>query len=900
MRKTVPTLFVVTLVPALIVLPVLTPPRPAAHPVAPHIVSEALRGVDPAAWQALRATSAAAGGAQVSAGAAAKETSSASGTVVQAPAVLTPAMPTATYQLVGVTWDATAGTATTAGLRVSVRVRPTGHAWGVWEPLSVSDAAPDPGSLDARRGRTGTEPLVTGPSDGVQVRIDTTSHLAPTGARLELIDPGTSAADATIGALGPASSAAAAMSTPTIISRAQWGADESLRNGFAGYSDTIKVGFIHHSASSNSYSDVAGAAAQIRAIYAYDTNGLGWSDIAYNFLVDKFGNTYEGRAGGETLAVIGAHTAGFNRESFAVAALGCFDTTCSGGGLRPPAAMVTSISRVMAWKLGLFYRDPNGRGTLVSAGLGESNINYPAGTLVTTPTISGHRDVNATACPGNLLYPMLPSIRAQAASFLAAGLVYPSLSSASGSYGSAGPGVLSSVITNQTWSGSGSDLCRGGTIASLPTGSATRTTGIRSSWSGKTSTGAWALPGPYMVTLTSASSRGTALPWGSSYAVNAPPPAPPTPGAAVNGDGGYVPVTPHRLLDTRAGVYPSGPGGRIDLHVLGTAGIPASGVTSVYVTLTVTCPTTSGYVTVYAGGTTSPATSNQNFSAGQTRAVLVAAAVGTDGTISIFNAGGTTQVIADVIGYGAASGGDELTALPITRVLSTYSSPLGQIKTGESRTITLPALAGIPAASIKAVMVNLIAVSAPAAGWLSAYAGGTAWPGTSNLSYPAGATTDTTVIVPVSGGSIVIRNGGPSIDAAVDVLGVFASHSAAAGSRFTAVNTFRALDSRAVGGPLAAGASRAVTVAGGATAVPADAKAVLVSLTGVAPTLTTYLMAWAADGTTTVPPGALLRLNAGDVRANLVLVAVGINGQIMLRNFSGSTNAVVDVVGYFR
>jgi len=252
----------------------------------------------------------------------------------------------------------------------------------------------------------------------------------------------------------------------------------------------------------------------------------------------------------------------------------------------------------------------------------------------------------------------------------------------------------------------------GGTIASLPTGSATRTTGIRSSWSGKTSTGAWALPGPYMVTLTSASSRGTALPWGSSYAVNAPPPAPPTPGVAVNGDGGYVPVPPHRLLDTRAGVYPSGPGGRIDLHVLGTAGIPASGVTSVYLTLTVTCPTTSGYVTVYAGGTTSPATSNQNFSAGQTRAVLVAAAVGTDGTISIFNAGGTTQVIADVIGYGAASGGDELTAVPLTRVLATYSSPLGQIKTGESRTIALPALAGIPAASIKAVMVKAVVVKA--------------------------------------------------------------------------------------------------------------------------------------------------------------------------------------------
>src|SRR5664279_4921473 len=146
----------------------------------------------------------------------------------------------------------------------------------------------------------------------------------------------------------------------------------------------------------STYTSSAGAAAQIRAIYAYDTKGLGWSDIAYNFLVDKFGNIYEGRAGGVTRAVIGAHTAGFNYQSFAVAALGCFDTTCSGGGLHPPAAMVTSIARVMAWKLGLFWRDPTSTGTLTSSGITGTNLHHPAGQLVTTPTISGHRDVDAT------------------------------------------------------------------------------------------------------------------------------------------------------------------------------------------------------------------------------------------------------------------------------------------------------------------------------------------------------------------------------------------------------------------------------------------------------------------------------------------------------------------------
>jgi len=62
----------------------------------------------------------------------------------------------------------------------------------------------------------------------------------------------------------------------------------------------------------------------------------------------------------------------------------------------------------------------------------------------------------------------------------------------------------------------------------------------------------------------------------------------------------------------------------------------------------------------------------------------------------------------------------------------------------------------------------------------------------------------------------------------------------------------------------------------------------------------TYLMAWGADGTSTVPPGGLLRLNAADVRANLVLVPVGVGGQIMVHNATGSTDVLVDVVGYYR
>jgi N-acetylmuramoyl-L-alanine amidase len=887
MRKTVPALLVVALVPALLVLPVVTAVHPKPHPVAPHVVSESLSGVDASSLKVLQAGS----GTSTATGA---RTATAA-TVVRAPAVLTPELATAPYQLLGITWDTRANS---AGFKASVRIRTASGTWGAWEPLSIGDAGPDAGSVDARQGRVGTEPLVTGPSDGVQVRVDTTSGLPPAGIKLELVDPGTSAADAEIGASDPASSAVAAMTQPKIISRAQWGADESLRNGFAGYSDTIKVGFVHHTVSQNTYTSAAGAAQQIRAIYAYDTNGLGWSDIAYNFLVDKFGNIYEGRAGGITLAVIGAHTAGFNYESFAVAALGCFDTTCSGGGLQPPAAMTTSIAKVLAWKLGLFYRDPQSSAVLTSSGITGTNLHHPAGQLVTTPTISGHRDVDATACPGNLLYPLLPAIRVQAENFLAAGLVAPSLSAGSGNYSAAGPTVHAGVITSQTWGGVVTDICRGGTVEAMPSGSATRALPITTAWNGKSSGSASAMPGPYRITMTSASANGTALPWSAIYAVNAPPPGAATPGSAITGDGGFVPVTPVRILDTRSGVYANGPGGRIDVKVLGKGGIPASGVTSVFLTVTATCATAPSYLNAYAGGTTAPATSNVNFSTGQTRAALVAVPVGADGTISIGNSAGTSQILVDVLGYGSAVGGAELTPVPLTRVYDTRSSGAGSLTNGEARTLTLPAIAGIPAASISSVVANITVYSPTASGYLAVYPGGTPWPGTSTLNYPAGLTMDTSVVVKVVNGTIVLRNVGPSVDAAVDVIGVYAPHAVKAGGRFTAIAADRVLDTRS-GGPLTPGYTLAVTVAGGTTSVPLGVRAVLVNLTGVKPTESTSLIGWPFDGSA-MPGGAFLRVGASDIRANVAVVAVAPDGRILLNNAVGTTNVIVDVLGYYQ
>jgi uncharacterized protein with LGFP repeats len=105
----------------------------------------------------------------------------------------------------------------------------------------------------------------------------------------------------------PRSTAHAEEPAPAIISRAQWGADESIRTEAPSYRPTVRVGFVHHTASSNDYT-ADQAAAVMRGIYAYHVKSNGWSDIGYNYLVDRFGRAYEGRAGGLDRFVVGAHT----------------------------------------------------------------------------------------------------------------------------------------------------------------------------------------------------------------------------------------------------------------------------------------------------------------------------------------------------------------------------------------------------------------------------------------------------------------------------------------------------------------------------------------------------------------------------------------------------------------
>lgn len=374
----------VALTPVFVALPTVSFAAPdPARPVAPKVSNVAIGGVDRAALEkAPTATPAAVW-----------------------PEVFTAERPAARFTIAGVSW---ARSSTVKPHEVSVRVRvKESSGWTAWEQLGIPDEGPDTTSAEAARARVGTSPLVTSGATAIQVRVDTATGATPTDLKVSTIDPGTSPADDDLTRSAPAASASAAALQPTIITRAQWGADESLR-GSTTLSSTVKAITIHHTAGSNTYTQDT-AAAQIRGIYAYDTKTLGWADIAYNFLVDKWGRIYEGRAGSITKAVRGAHAMGFNTDTMGVAALGNYETASA------PAAMVDGLAKVAGWKLSQYGVNPTGKATLTSQG--GTGTKYGAGVTATLDAVHPHQSTSYTLCPGQYLTPQLATLRTKASNY---------------------------------------------------------------------------------------------------------------------------------------------------------------------------------------------------------------------------------------------------------------------------------------------------------------------------------------------------------------------------------------------------------------------------------------------------------------------------------------------------
>ena len=419
--------------------------------------------------------------------------------------LLSPQTGTRPYSLMGVTWRADDAV---GEVEVLVRNR-SGGRWAAWERVDADgDDAPDDGSVDtARTVRAGTSPVWTGPSDGVQVRVTSLSGAAPRDVKVELVDPGSSPADAVPTA--PRDTAGAAAPQPELVTRAQWGADESIRRGSPDYSSTVKVGFVHHTASSNDYTPTQ-AAAMVRGIYAYHVKSNGWSDIGYNYLVDRYGRAYEGRAGGLDRYVVGAHTGGFNASSFGVSLLGDFST------VPPSTATVEMLSQVLAWKLGSAYRDPNGTAVLRAAGGGTSK--YPAGSDVVFDVVSGHRDAGSTSCPGATTYARMPLIRDLVGEAIGAGFADPAVNQTVFPLASSGPVTVSARLLGPVaWTAAVLDA-KG---AELRTTSGTDPD-VAFSWNLTGTDGAPVPAGSYAVRLTGRAGEDDALTYTARVVVDAP------------------------------------------------------------------------------------------------------------------------------------------------------------------------------------------------------------------------------------------------------------------------------------------------------------------------------------------------------------------------------------------
>lgn len=292
------------------------------------------------------------------------------------------------------------------GSRVHVRVRADGGRWGEWtelQRLGDDDSGPDVGAPEDGDGRwrSFSEPLWTGTASWVQLR----GSGRPGEVRLHLIDAMGQTPDlaSRIGSrlqnvFGP--SPAYAGARRDIVSRKGWRANEAWRTGSPTYTRTVRAGTLHHTAGSNTYSR-AEAPAVVRGIYHYHTRSLGWSDIGYHFLVDRFGTVYEGRAGGMGRPVLGAHAGGFNTDTFGISIMGSFEKEA------PSVAAQRAVIQTTRWKMAHHGINRRGKVTLTSAG----STRYESGRRVRLPRFFAHRDVSATACPGAKGYALMGALR---------------------------------------------------------------------------------------------------------------------------------------------------------------------------------------------------------------------------------------------------------------------------------------------------------------------------------------------------------------------------------------------------------------------------------------------------------------------------------------------------------
>jgi hypothetical protein len=391
---------------------------------------------------------------------------------------------------------------------------------------------------------------------------------------------------------------------------------------------------------------------------------------------------------------------------------------------------------------------------------------------------------------------------------------------------------------------------------------------------------------------------------GSAYStgpVRIERPVPPTPSF-------YVPINPARLLDTRTGqggnISRLSGGAMTELDVTGVGGVPETGATAVVLNVTVDAPLSSGYISAWPSGETQPVVSNLNFFPGQTVPNLVTVKVGANGRVNLFNSEGSTQLVADVVGYFTAAqpaGGGRFTAVTPGRVLDTRNGTgrggsTAAVGAGEAINVQVTGLAGVPASGVSGVAVNVTVVDPTATGYLTVWPTGEGQPGASSHNFTPGLTVANLVLAKVgSGGQISIFNSAGATHVVADVVGYFSAQ----GGMFVPTNPRRIVDSRdgtgGVFGQVGQGQTVNFAVAGVAP-VPAGATAAIVNVTSNAASVPSFITVWPKDAA--MPTASTLNPTPGVAVPNLAYLKLGSGGQLSLYNNAGSTDVIVDVFGY--
>jgi hypothetical protein len=417
---------------------------------------------------------------------------------------------------------------------------------------------------------------------------------------------------------------------------------------------------------------------------------------------------------------------------------------------------------------------------------------------------------------------------------------------------------------------------------------------------------------------------------------------------APGGAGVYVPLAPVRICDSRVG-NPSNlsgastqcnggtsnpgstiaAGGTKNINVAGAFGIPAD-ATAVVLNVTVANPASGGFLTVFPTGAARPLASNINYATGKVVPNLVEVGIGTGGQVSFYSLS-RTDIVVDVEGYvsssspiGAGAGLYKPLSTP-ARICDTRagnpsqlnggaaqcnggaSNPGTRLTAGGSISVQVTGNAAIPAGATAAVL-NVTAVASSAQGYLTVYPHGASQPTASNVNYTPGQTSANRVIVPLSSSGAVSIYSSASSDVVVDVSGYYTA-AGGAGTEFTAeAAPVRICDTRP-GNPSGLsgsdnqclgrtdGSADTLTFqVTGLADVPADAKAVVINLTGIDPSAPTFLTVYPGPGR---PFASDLNPAVETVRANLTVATLSSAGTVTIYNNSGSLNVAVDVLGWY-